>query len=237
MTTTPEIELAIAATDTFSGAVRAVADAIQASAVVAALEAAWNDIRANHPELPAVFVITGSGAGTRGRMTWGHFAAVRWGDSDGNRLHELFVSGEGMARGAEETLGTLLHEAAHCIAHVREIKDTSNGGRYHNTRFAKLARELGIEPEKVKTLGWSPCTMTDETRQKYAATITALAEALKVHRTADSTGGGKSSSGKNMSPAQCQCGRKIRVTASVLDEAPIVCSACEKPFIIPDEEV
>lgn len=38
------------------------------------------------------------------------------------------MGGEGLARGPVEVLGTLLHEAAHAVAHVRGIKDTSLPG-------------------------------------------------------------------------------------------------------------
>jgi hypothetical protein len=34
----------------------------------------------------------------------------------------------------------------------------------------------------------------------------------------------------NLIAAQCSCGRKIRVAASTLDEAPIICQACDGHF-------
>jgi hypothetical protein len=35
---------------------------------------------------------------------------------------------------------TILHEAVHALAHVRGVKDTSRGGKYHNKReFVALA--------------------------------------------------------------------------------------------------
>jgi len=40
------------------------------------------------------------------------------------RLPEVFVGGEGLARGLADVHGTLLHEAAHALADVRGIKDT-----------------------------------------------------------------------------------------------------------------
>jgi len=59
---------------------------------------------------------------------------MRWHD-DARQLPEVFVGGEGLARGPAEVLGTLLHEAAHALADVRGIKDTSRQGRWHNARF------------------------------------------------------------------------------------------------------
>jgi hypothetical protein len=99
-------------------------DAISAP-MVAALEAAWSAIRGRHPELPAVVVVLGAESiGTAGRLRLGHFAAMRWqpdptgqaGDAAAVRLPEVFIGGEGLARGPVGVLGTLLHEAAHALA-------------------------------------------------------------------------------------------------------------------------
>jgi len=80
--------------------------------------------------------------------------------------------------------GTLLHEAAHALADVRGIKDTSRQGRWHNARFKALAAELGIEVTKDPRLGWSPTTLTEPTRTAYADNISALGAALWMHRRA-----------------------------------------------------
>jgi hypothetical protein len=53
-----------------------------------------------------------------------------------------------LVRGPADVLGTLLHEAAHAVAHVRGIKDSSRRGCWTNTRFKALAEELGIEVTK-----------------------------------------------------------------------------------------
>ena len=46
-----------------------------------------------------------------------------------------------MAYGGAGVLQVLLHEAAHALAFARGIKDTSrSGNRYHNRRFANLAK-------------------------------------------------------------------------------------------------
>jgi hypothetical protein len=52
--------------------------------------------------------------------------------------------GEWFAEGAEHTLTTILHEAAHALADVRQVQDTSRQGKYHNRRFVQLAAELGL---------------------------------------------------------------------------------------------
>ena len=67
----------------------------------------------------------------------------------------MLVSGEGLHRGSVDVLGTLLHEAAHGLAHARKVSDTSRQSRYHNRRYATLAAELGLEVAHVQPVGWS----------------------------------------------------------------------------------
>lgn len=94
--------------------------------MVAALEQAWASIRSRHADVPAAVVILGAGSiGTpAGTLRLGHFAATRWDrdTGDAERLAEVFIGGEGLARGPAVVLGTLLHEAAHAIAHVRGVR-------------------------------------------------------------------------------------------------------------------
>ncbi|GAA1840913.1 hypothetical protein GCM10009836_20310 [Pseudonocardia ailaonensis] len=146
--------------------------------MIRALERAWSAIRARHPEIPAVVIVVGAGSGTGPELKLGHFAAMRWGAdpdetaADGlkpDRLPEVFVGGEGLARGPADVLATLLHEAAHALAHVRGIKDTSRQGRWHNAKFKALAEELGIAVTKDPKIGWSPTTLHNEMRRSYAA--------------------------------------------------------------------
>jgi hypothetical protein len=120
-----------------------------ASVLVAALEHAWTAIRARHPQVPEVVMAVASGSvGRRGELKLGHFAERRWRVATAERP-ELFVGGEGLAAGAVEVLGTLLHEAAHGLAATREIQDTSRQGRYHNRRYATLAGELGLTVQRA----------------------------------------------------------------------------------------
>ena len=158
----------------------ALADQEHGSRIITALEGAWAAIREQHPEVPRVVMITGSGQDGRGSLRWGHFGADFWtvekeGQKKG-RAPELFAGGELLSLGGRRTMQTLIHEAAHAVAHVRTIKDTSSAGRYHNKRFAKIAEELGLtsptKPESIR--GFSDCHITDATADRYAAAIDAL---------------------------------------------------------------
>jgi hypothetical protein len=200
-----------------------------AERLVAALSAAWRAIQAQHPQVPDVVLTLGSGTlGRRGKgeVTLGHFARGRWqlaepGEGDqGEGLHELFVSGEGLRRGAADVLDTLLHEAAHGLAAVRGIQDTSRQGRYHNKRFKALGEELGL-------------VITEDgpqAEQRYVEVLGQLAAAMTAYRRDERSGLPGKSTSTNLLVAECACPRKIRVARSTLDLAPIVCGACNNPF-------
>lgn len=165
-------------------------------------------------------------------MKLGHFAAMRW-HHGSDQLPEVFVGGEGLARGPVEVLATLLHEAAHALAHVRGIQDTSRQGRWHNARFKALAEEVGIQTSKDPRIGWSPTTVPARTQQVYAGTLDQLGAALRLYRASEpAVAGGKTKT----PPCLCACGRRIRVAPSVLAAGPITCGICHTPFQPEEQE-
>ena len=132
-----------------------------ASRILKVLEDIWLEIRRWHPEIPSVAIIIASG--TDGKQTrLGHHAPGRW-NVAGEQRTEIMISGEGLRRSPGEVLGTLLHEAAHALAHARGIKDTSRQGRYHNKHFKTHAEELGLTVEHDDRNGWSTSTITSAT--------------------------------------------------------------------------
>jgi hypothetical protein len=200
--------------------------------LVSALEASWSAIRANHKEVPAVVIIVGSGTATK-HAKYGHFAPVRWQHGE-QRLAEVLISGEGLKRPVEEVFTTLLHEAAHALADVREIKDTSRQGRWHNQKFAQLAGELGLDTTKDPKIGWSPCTLRKETATTYNSVLTDLKKALIAYRHPEAIGTGKEKNSNNALACACQCPRRIRVAKAVLELGEITCGVCDSTFE-PDE--
>jgi hypothetical protein len=214
-------------------------DRVAASRLVAALEHAWTAIRTHHPDVPQVVIVVASGSDPRGkRLNLGHFAAGRWQltspDQPTDRP-EVLVSGEGLQRGPVDVLGTLLHEAAHGLAYARKISDTSRQGRYHNRRYATLARELGLDVAHVQPIGWSATSLPDPTAARYAEVLAELGTALVLWRRAEQTSPAGPGRSRNALPCSCACGRRIRVARSVLELAPIVCAGCTQPFE-PDED-
>ena len=198
--------------------------------VVGALEHAWQAIRDRHPDVPAAAIVLGSGTAgmPAGAVKLGHFAALRWRHHD-HDLPEIFVGGEGLARGPVDVLGTLLHEAAHALAHVRGIRDTSRQGRWHNARYATLARELGLTVAQAPGIGWSDTTVPDPLTADYSDPLAGLDEAITLyrHREPAPTGGIPS---RNSLACTCLCGRRIRVAPGTLAQGPITCGTCDGPF-------
>lgn len=231
--------------------------------LVGALSATWRAIQQRHPDVPDVVLTLGSGTigVRRGEVTLGHFAASRWyttapvaenpaGDTEQDDekdtaavgeqlpgLAELFVGGEGLRRGARAALATLLHEAAHGVALVRGIKDTSRQGRYHNARYRALGEELGLSIAMDGNRGWSGTRLPGDTAAEYAGELAQLAEAITAYRRAES-GPGEKGTSRNNPPATCACApaRRIRVARSVLELGPISCGVCGTEFTIDEPE-
>jgi curved DNA-binding protein CbpA len=199
-----------------------------ASRILKILEETWLEIRRWHPEIPPAVIIIASGTdGKQARL--GHHAPGRW-NVAGEQRTEIMISGEGLRRTPSEVLATLLHEAAHALAHERGIKDTSRQGRYHNKQFKTCAEELGLTVTHDDRTGWSASTITPLTQAAYARQLGALAEAMTLWRHGETTTGPTARRNTNLLAAVCPCGRSIRVAASTLAEAPITCQACDGDF-------
>lgn len=214
-----------------------------ATPLVAAIENAWSAIQANHEDVPDVVVTLGSGI-VRAGLKYGHFAVSAWekGGSE-ERIHELFVGGEGLARGARALMGTLIHEAAHAWAEANKIQDTSRQGRYHNDKFRLIGETFGLKLSKDPSLGWSNTELPDETATEYEAAIFELDMALTAHRhmpklvqvpTAGTPIVGPGSRGRragtnNGLVVKCDC-RQFRISVSAFEAGSITCNACGKEF-------
>ena len=199
-----------------------------ASRVLRVLEDTWQAIRATHPQIPPVVIIIASGTGGK-QARWGYHAPKRWQVGLDERT-EIMVSGEGLRRDAASVLATLLHEAAHALAAARGIQDTSRQGRYHNKKFKTHAEELGIAAEHDPRLGWSLTTLPSQTATKYAVQLADLHAAMTLWRHDEHNGGPTMRRNSNLMAAACPCGRSIRIAASTLADAPVICGACGGTF-------
>lgn len=179
--------------------------------IVDAIDSLMSQVRKLHPEVPANIVVAiASGKSKRGSVH-GHFAPESW--EGGN--HEILLSGESLSRGANATLGTLLHELAHAVAHSEGIKDTSNNGRYHNKKFKEIAEKLGIELEQADTIGWSVTTLPDTTAARYTKGLEKLTDALTTWRVQRVAPEAPKPRNKTKFEVKCECEEDSTFTMSI----------------------
>jgi hypothetical protein len=205
------------------------------AAMVAAVEKTWAHIRRRHPDVPPVVVSVGQGM-TAEEAKLGHFAAGAWQHGE-DQVSELFLGGENLQADVSTVLVTLLHEAAHGIAHTRQIKDTSRQGRYHNDKYRALAVEIGLQVDQHPQFGWTMHDGLPETTAKqYRADLTRLAAALVAHRRTFSRAASDGRTDNNNGiTAACACPRKIRTSRTSWAVGPILCGVCGQPFHTDDE--
>jgi hypothetical protein len=197
-----------------------------------ALEHAWAAISAHHAEIPEVVVLIGSGSDRGGVLRkLGHFAARRWRLAAGGERSEILIAGEGLDRGPEVVFATLLHEAAHALAFVRGVRDTSKSGRYHNRRFAAVATELGLQVGTLRPYGLAATTMPPATAADYSAAVRELTSALVLWREVESPRtSARTRQARPPLVCACACPRQIRLPQSILDGDPVICGGCSEPF-------
>lgn len=225
-----------------------------ASDLVVACEAAWRTIQSHHPELPEVVMLLGTGV-ERGRLVkLGHWWSGRW-IADGNVRGEVLLAGEALHLKPDAVFEVLLHEAAHGINAARGVQDTSRGGRYHNARFKSTAIEVGLTVAQMDPYGFAQTELGDLATQRYADDITKLAAAMRIARripgsalseaevdgqtgTEGTPGaGGGESQREKVRPAECGCGRRMRMAPSVFAQGPVTCGNCGAEFLIGREAV
>ena len=197
--------------------------------ILDALNQAFKAVRERHPEIPNVVIVLGASSTTR----FGQYQSGTWEGQKQTKLPEIILFGEALSRGAQATLGTLIHESAHALAHVREIKDTSRQGRFHNKKFKELAAEVGIDVAHSPTIGWSITTLPKPTADLYKSELAVLAKALKTYRLPDV----KPTKPKTTIKINCECEqngdpkRATTVSRSWFEKGDIRCDVCLSSFL------
>jgi hypothetical protein len=165
------------------------------------LIAVWNDIQRHHADLPDL------------------------------AAPEDLVRETTVVCGPELDFDRVLHEAAHGLAVVRGIRDTSRGGRYHNRRFLALAYEVGLvhRGETAGASGFGAVRANAATRIRYRETIERWNRAVASRRSpGDALFTGPASrrsspGGGTRVKVVCGCGRILYIVRSVFVIAPITC--------------
>jgi hypothetical protein len=210
---------------------------------LAALDTAWSAIRTHHPDIPPAVVTLGTSWDRTGRnrapADRGHQVALtgnRWTGEGDAELPELTVTPAALETDAD----TLLHAAAHAIGDARGVTTTSRQGRYHNSKYAELAREVGLTVEQTPAGGWSETTLGTGTNVRYATELRQLRELRdqlgERHEQPSAVATGRTSHWAPV-PAICGCtpARRIRVSPTVFELGGIRCDVCGQRFaLVPD---
>ena len=87
-----------------------------------------------------------------------------WKDTNGGDVayYEINITPEFLSRTFHETCCTMIHEMVHLKNIQDDVKDCSNGGRYHNKKFKESAEAVGLVVEKSARFGWSTTSLGDE---------------------------------------------------------------------------
>lgn len=194
------------------------------SVIVAALESAHAVIQEKTGAPRATINV----ARKTGR-TMGHFTHAKLWKAGEESFHEIMISANYFERGARAVLGTLLHEVAHSIDLQNGIQGTSGDG-YHNQKFKATAESLGLTITQAKGIGWSITEVSDACAERWAEALALIENGLALMADAEQ---GKKAGGrnKNLKVAECRCGEKIRLSASVLEKCAPMCNACGCKFI------
>ena len=206
------------------------AQASESVRLIATVDAVWSAIRAAHPDVPAVLLMTAPSCGDRRAI--GHFWPMKWQHRTEGDLHEVILFAEYLNRTPAEVFGTLLHEAVHACNFVRKVKDCS-ASQYHNAEFRKTAHELGLKVKQMAPYGWARTELTEETEKRWAEQIEQLGKGIQVfRRTSQGKSVGVQTPKTRNLRASCACGFLIRVSKATIERTEIKCGSCGSPFAV-----
>lgn len=200
----------------------------------------WDLLREREPQLPTVIV---SVVPTIGRTQ----AWLRFTPSLGD-THVLQALPDALARHPREVVCQVAHEAAHALAHVLGVADTSKRGRYHNSRFRALAEHMGLEwrgGNPPHDVGYADMRLPTEIGE-WAACVAEAAVGRSEWENASperntgtrNTGTGRTPHSRNRRPkAVCRCvpERPLWLSRTVLNAQTVACTQCGELYHPADE--
>jgi hypothetical protein len=86
---------------------------------------------------------------------YGHFTLYDAWTVNDKGMREINVGAGTLARSIENVIATLLHEMAHQYNALKNIKDVSRGGTYHNKFFKQTAEDHGLTISRDEKYGWT----------------------------------------------------------------------------------
>lgn len=143
-------------------------------------------------------------------------------DATNEERYEINLVAEALNRGVFPVMATLIHEMVHLHNLVNDIKDTSRGNTYHNSKFKEQAEKRGLIIQYADKIGWSVTSLSPylmELLKKYNIKEEAFMMARKDFHTIEKKKKVKTSTRKYKCP---ECGCLIRATK----EVNVICGDC-----------
>lgn len=180
------------------------------------LQAAAEDMRfhlfdAAGYECPPVHVSVGFPKGSRGKA--GAIGQCFPPELSEGKLHHLYISPVLGQDGGQMWADVLAHELVHA---------TVGCDKGHKAAFKKCAEGIGLEGKMTATHG-------GEAFMRY---VEGLVDRLGPYPHAKVKLPKRGSKGSRLKLIMCPCDRKLRVSRSVYEEAPIICGSCDGRFIM-----
>lgn len=193
------------------------------------LDSLWTHLREHIPALPParISLAPSTPSSNHGPERWAR-------DGDG-LVTGLVIGIDTLQAGAEDVLERVLHEAAHVLCWVRDVKDTTMRGAYHNASYLHAAEEVGLSTDvaRVQGRGYASPQLTDATRALYVDDLKALTSAIPQVLPHLVVPAAPSSKRPDRLALQCQCTpkpRTIRVSQTVAALGAITCGVCDADF-------
>jgi len=186
----------------------------------------------NELDVPTITIQSTVGA-------YGHVSVDKIWSTNDKQTHELNLSADYLNRPIENIVATIIHEACHLYAIKHDIKDTSNQGVYHNTKFKVLAEARGLQISRHDKYGW---TITEPTEETLDFCIKYGLEDIQLVRQSSISwmmGGGSKAGNSSGTPTTttkkgnsikwvCPCCGAIVRSTKLLN---IVCGDCNEQFV------
>jgi hypothetical protein len=155
------------------------------------------------------------------REAAGWFCASKWGNGDGEKVHEITVTAEHLKRPVEDIAEVLIHEMCHYANSLDGIRDC-NVNQYHTRAFKDRAEAAGLVVTKQGSRGFAFTSLGPDLAKKVRrAKIDPEAFSLfRLHREQEKQP-------TRMKKWHCGC---TAVRAAV--EVSAHCLKCGKPFVL-----
>lgn len=165
-------------------------------------------------------------------------------DGTTKSTYEINISAGTMSRDITNVIATLIHECTHLYCFINGIKDTSNGGAYHNKRFRDEAEKRGLKISHGSEVGMSHIgySVTEPTERIVDFCIEHDLENILIHRNEYGliafVGGAKSGSNgitaskpKGSHSVKWICPECRQTVRSTKPEVNIICGDCGVQFV------